>query len=553
MKIMITSLLVLVLVLSLAACGTGDNTDNRINVPKSSTELKGEDYKDVMKLLQVSGFTNIETEVLDDLITGWLTKDGEVEKVSINGDTDFSTKSKYSYDSKIVITYHTFPSKKTEDITETTKVPENTEASGDSDGRNVSGFDTKTNQTIAWCGIDFSVPSYFDVLDKGSTKTWMTFYPEKEDYYSSIMFQSQEFSGTEEDFKSQIPTIVESIKDGDGFANMELQKSEEISIAGLPGWTITYSKSNADGDGVISTGRSSFAYNIKTGEIVLISCVYDSNDQSQYDYLGDYQKILETAKLLAEPIDLNANNSTNSIETALDANFPVENAKRSAVVAITNGYATDVFKKDGNTYDVTKFHSYADTSGNIDEYFFKVNEWGTWTVKNEQSWHVDSLILENTSGIVANASLDVNFDGNNYVVSNITGTFGKPGALAGFSSDLSDIETGGNANTYLTVSAELIKDDRNQAEVDALDHSKDLDKYVARNAFEKYGKSQYPYGFKCHWILDLRNEEQTSEGSWIFKVGVTITNQYGTDKDTVVEGTISGSTANAIVEDFYVY
>lgn len=531
MKKMITSLLALVLVLSLAACGSGEDT--RIKVPKSSTEFKGEDYKDVMTLLEASGFTNIETEVLDDLITGWLTKDGEVEKVSINGDTDYSTNSKHSYDAKIVITYHTFPLKETVDTSETT------EASGDLDARNVSGFDTKTNQTITWCGIDFSFPSYFDVLDKGSTKTWTTYYPEKEDYYSSIMFQSQEFSGTEEDFKSQIPSIVEGIKAGDGFANMELQKSEEISIAGLPGWTITYSKSNADGDDVISTGRTSFAYNIKTSEIVLISCVYDSNDKSQYDYLGDYQKILETAKLLDVP--------------ALEANFPVENAKRSAVVAITNAYAVDVFKKDGNTYDVTKFHSYADTTGNIEEYFFKVNEWGTWTVKNEKSWHVDSLILENTSGIVADASLDVNFDGKNYVVSNITGTFGKPGALAGFYSDLSDIDSESNKNTYLTVSPELIKDDRNQAEVEALDHSKDLDKYVARNAFEEYGESQYPYGFKCHWFLDLRNEEQTSEGSWIFKVGVTITNQYGTKLDAIAEGTISGSTANAIVEDFYVY
>ncbi len=302
MKKMITSLLALVLVLSLAACGSGNNTDNRINVPKSSTDLKGEDYKDVMTLLQVSGFTNIKTEVLDDLITGWLTKDGEVEKVSINGDTDFSTKSKYSYDAKIVITYHTFPSKETEDIPETTKVPETMEANGDSYDRNVSGFDTKTNQTITWNGIDFSIPSYFDVLDEGSTETWMTYYPEEEDYYASIMFQIQEFSGTQEDFNSQIKSIIESTMGGDYFANMKVQKSEEISIAGLPGWTITFSGSNTEGDGVITTGSYSFAYNINSGKIVMITCAYDSNDQSQYDYLGDYKKVLETAKLLDEPL-----------------------------------------------------------------------------------------------------------------------------------------------------------------------------------------------------------------------------------------------------------
>jgi len=237
---------------------------------------------------------------------------------------------------------------------------------------------------------------------------------------------------------------------------------------------------------------------------------------------------------------------------ALEVTFPVENAKRSAVVAITNSFASDVFAEDGNTYDVSKFHSYADTSGNVYDYFKKVNSWGTWSAKNEQTWHADSLILEHSNGTVANVALDVNFDGTNYVLSNITGTYGNPGASAGNSMDLSEIESGRNASIYLTVPAELIKNDRGQAEVDALNHSGDLDKYVARTAFENHGKSIYPYGFECHWILDLINEEQTPEGSWLFKVGVTITNQYGTKQDTVAEGIISGNTDNQIVKEFYV-
>lgn len=456
MKKLITGMVTLVLVLSLVACGLGDNTDNN---------------KDVM----------------------------------------------------------------TEKVTKTTKTPEVMEASGVSGGRTVSGFDTKTNKTITWGGIEFSFPSYFNVLDKGSTETWMTYYPEEEDYYASILFQTQEFSGTQEYFNSRIPSIVKSTLDL--FANAEIQKSEKISIAGLPGWTITYTQSDTKGDGVTSTGSYSFAYNINTGEVVQISCIYDSNDRSQYDYLGDYKKVLKTAKLLTEP---------------LEAIFPVENAKRSAVVAITNAFAMDVFAEDGNTYDVSKFHSYADTSGNVYDYFMKVNSWGTWSAKDEQTWHVDSLILEKISGTVANAKLDVNFDGTNYVVSNIKGTFGNPSASADNLIDLSEIAYGSTAPIYLTVSAELIKNNREQVKVDELDHSGDLDKYAARTAFKNYGKSLYPYGFECHWILDLRNEEQTPEGSWVFKVGVTITNQYGVKKETIAEGLISGKTDNPIVKEFYV-
>jgi len=259
----------------------------------------------------------------------------------------------------------------------------------------------------------------------------------------------------------------------------------------------------------------------------------------------------ETPSNSTKQEDLQKDNHDESAKAAIEVAFPVENAKRSAVVAITNGFAIDVFAEDRNTYDVSKFHSYADTSGNVNDYFMKVKSWGTWSAKNEQTWHVDSLILENSYGVVANGALDVNFDGTNYVLSNITGTYGRPGAPAGNSMDLSDIESESIA-AYLTVPAKLIKNDRIQEEVDALDHSGDLDKYVARTTFEKHGKYVYPYGFECHWILDLISEEQTTEGSWTFKVGVTITNQYGTKRDTVAEGIISGNTGNPIVKEFYV-
>lgn len=130
MKNMIANALVLVLILSLTACVSDNGTDNGITVPKSSSDLEGKDYKDVMTLLQVAGFTKIEVETLEDLIIGWLTKDGEVEKVSINGDTDFSASSKFPNDSKIVITYHTYSSKQTKQESETTSNLETKESTG---------------------------------------------------------------------------------------------------------------------------------------------------------------------------------------------------------------------------------------------------------------------------------------------------------------------------------------------------------------------------------------------------------------------------------------
>jgi hypothetical protein len=229
MKKMIASLLVLVLILSMVACGSDDNTENRENAPELSKEM--------------------------------------------------------------------------EQVIETAETPKAIKVSGTDGDRDVSGFDIKTNQKITWCGIDFSFPSYFNVLHEDSSETWITYYPEEENYFASIMFQSYEFSGTQEYFNSRIPYIVESTLDSSGpFVNTEIQKSEEILIAGLPGWTIELSIVDTDGDGINSNVSYSFVYNINAEKIAMITCIYDSNDQSQYDYLGDFNKVLETAKLSEESL-----------------------------------------------------------------------------------------------------------------------------------------------------------------------------------------------------------------------------------------------------------
>jgi hypothetical protein len=94
---------------------------NEIRVPSSAKEIKGKNYQDVMTQLQTAGFTNIETDVMADLVTGWLTKDGEIERVSVNGNADFSSGSKFPVEAKIVITYHTFAQKVEDEIKEKIK------------------------------------------------------------------------------------------------------------------------------------------------------------------------------------------------------------------------------------------------------------------------------------------------------------------------------------------------------------------------------------------------------------------------------------------------
>ena len=86
-----------------------EKTDGKIKVNYSSGDFEGIDYNEVVSDLQQQGFTNITTSPDKDLITGWITKDGEVEEVSIGGSTSFSSGSRFLPDAEIVITYHTFP------------------------------------------------------------------------------------------------------------------------------------------------------------------------------------------------------------------------------------------------------------------------------------------------------------------------------------------------------------------------------------------------------------------------------------------------------------
>ena len=84
----------------------------KYNVPMSSKEAIGENYQDIIKSFNEAGFERISLEVKYDIITGWLTSDGEVKSVVINGNKNFSVGEEYRADAEIVITYHTYFSNK---------------------------------------------------------------------------------------------------------------------------------------------------------------------------------------------------------------------------------------------------------------------------------------------------------------------------------------------------------------------------------------------------------------------------------------------------------
>ncbi len=110
-----------------AACGAGQGPP-QASVPAAAKQLKGKPHSEVEDQLKQAGFTNVVTEEDPDLITGWLTKEGEVEKVSIDGSTDYEQGKKFAPDVKVVVVYHTFPKKAESTTTPSGAAPEQSES-----------------------------------------------------------------------------------------------------------------------------------------------------------------------------------------------------------------------------------------------------------------------------------------------------------------------------------------------------------------------------------------------------------------------------------------
>lgn len=111
--------MLIVLSLIFTACENVENHDGEAQIPARSSDFKGQDYKNVVDSFKKTGFTNIKLEKIEDLITGWLTKDGEVKEVVIGDNLNYSKGDWLPTDTEIIIRYHTFPEKSIEPEAET--------------------------------------------------------------------------------------------------------------------------------------------------------------------------------------------------------------------------------------------------------------------------------------------------------------------------------------------------------------------------------------------------------------------------------------------------
>lgn len=83
-----------------------------IKLPYSYRMLKKSNFHEVSNMLIDLGYTEVKGKELEDLVTGWIKKEGAIENITF-GENEIIEKNKmYEYDVNIVISYHTFKKKK---------------------------------------------------------------------------------------------------------------------------------------------------------------------------------------------------------------------------------------------------------------------------------------------------------------------------------------------------------------------------------------------------------------------------------------------------------
>lgn len=213
--------------------------------------------------------------------------------------------------------------------------------------RTVSCFDPNTNKEIVFNGLRFSIPAHFDCLKDGASESEAEYYPSEEICYCSLVFSEKKLDCTKEQFDnyykdSTADNFLQLLKEDDDRKILPIL-SEAVVVAGLSGWTISFVSEEADNPSNQSMVYYTFVYNPHNSKLIFILQAYGSDDESSYDYVGDYNKILQSAVLVAD--------ENNQPDTAIDTNesaqdVPDSKGNSNALYYSTNDRQT---AKKGNT------------------------------------------------------------------------------------------------------------------------------------------------------------------------------------------------------------
>lgn len=552
MKKLFASILVFALVLSITACGAQPSSNNSAAEastvstalsPYNASECAGKDHAEIEANFSNAGFTNVTSETVEDLKSTEADMVGTVISVSVSENTEFSQGQEFGKNDRVVVTYHAFKKCNVTmhiDFTENllfSKYDVRLEQDGISQGTLEHGTDKDFDFTLDPGEYTFTFEEVGDSSVNGSTVldvkgdidlslkitchsteiTVETLYIEDMGAVgdNEVMFPADclEYKG------KQFEEYSESLKNS-GFTNITL----------VPIYDLT---SESNGVGEIEDVTVGEATNFDRGSI----------------FANDAAIVI---RYHANEADDPVKQAQAAADAALELLLPQEMARRAVVVAMTNCQATDVFSSDGNSYDITKFHSYND----IDGFFMVVNLDGNWSALDDSTWHVENIILKFFDyGLYLKVSCNVSMDGSNYIISNVDRAIGTIENI--YSQDPSRLSSEhfepSESNPFLTVPVEMIENDRDDAALqEKIDEKLALEN--AKKAHDDWVNGQFSIWSGSHKALESLIKDQLNDEKSYKHIETTYVSVDSEDQKTEINKILAdaGYSPRVDIDDLFI-
>lgn len=487
---------------------------SKVEVRNSESSFVGTNYQEVIETLENWGFTNIITVPVYDIIFN-ITQPRSTKDVKIAGIDNYKNGDIFDKDIEIIVTY----SMRVDDAPKYIITWEINGVIVETDNNVKEGSipyyngttpikdDALYNYTfMGWAPAISSVTqnqNYVAIFEQGSLKEYTITWKDANNSmlgttsvpYGSLPSYNIPVDTAQWHYIDWTPSITEATANATYTANGELM---EYEIA----W-IDYDETFL-GTTIVSYGST------PSNDL--------PNDTADRYYIGWSPEL--------------ASVTGTATYTAITVNFPREFAFRAAVVAFTNYYADDKFMEDDNTYDMSKLHSYDDING----FFLYIDDEGSCTVKDNNTWHVNHIQMTVPAfHTKIDASLDVSFDGQYYIVSNLSG---EAPSYSDYDSRYSSMRVLENDSWFVIasqISVDMISMDRNiqpKYRPTYIDNNGEhafltlliMESILYRNTYNEVSTEWLPVIYSNIELLRQVINENLSVGDFVIKIEFTCRN-----------------------------
>lgn len=208
--------------------------------------------------------------------------------------------------------------------------------------------------TIA--GVELSIPSYYTEGESSSEKTYFGYTDETQTIILCVCVLEEDIFMSEEEFIENKDSYIDTFLGEPG--EVGVLNPKDILLAGLPGKS--FIATAAPDDGTVKSVYVLYAYNAKAGKMIGIMMRLLRPDLlSDYlSYIEDYEKMIETAKLVTDDMAGQAGNESTEEQFDIDKDLVVAMCERDDKYTSMYNIVFAEYNEDGVPINFYAFDSY---------------------------------------------------------------------------------------------------------------------------------------------------------------------------------------------------